>query len=286
MTAPRLTDRAALSRARARAQAAPGGMADFLHRTMADDLEERLLMVNRTFTDPVVVSGFPALWTELMPQARQVSDDEVLDLESGAQDLLIHAMALHWADDPVGQLSQARLALRPDGLFIGFCFGGETLAELRQSLSEAEVAVTGGLSPRVAPMGEIRDMGSLMQRAGFALPVADSLPLTVTYETPFHLMRDLRAMGETNALDARHRAPVSRRLFQQAAEIYARDHSTEDGRIRATFEILVLTGWAPHISQPQPLRPGSATARLADALGSEEVGLNDPARPGKNSDGD
>lgn len=281
-----MTDRAALVRARDRARRMPGGMADFLHRTMADDLEERLLLVNRSFTDPVVVSGFPGLWAELVPGARQVADEDVLDLETGAHDLVVHAMALHWANDPVGQLSQARLALRPDGLFIGFAFGGETLMELRQALAVAEAAEMGGLSPRVAPMGEIRDMGSLMQRAGFALPVADSVPLTATYPTPFHLMRELRAMGETNVLDARHRVPAPRRLFRRAAEEYARAHATEDGRVRATFEIIVLTGWAPDASQPQPLRPGSASARLADALGTAEIGLGEPARPGRRDDED
>lgn len=256
-------------------------MADFLHRLAADDLEERLLMVNRSFTNPAVVSGFPDLWGGLMPSARQHSDDEVLDLATGGHDLLVHAMCLHWADDPVGQLSQARHALKPDGLFIGFSFGGETLTELRQALAIAETEELGGLSPRIAPMGEIRDMGSLMQRAGFALPVADSIPLNVTYETPFHLMRDLRAMGETNALDGRHRVPAPRRLFLRAAEEYAKANSTEDGRVRATFEILVLTGWAPDASQPQPLRPGSASTRLSDALGVEEHGLNEKAKPGR-----
>lgn len=286
MTPPRLTDRTALIRARARAGRTAGGMADFLHRLAADEIEERLQLVNRTFTDPVVVSGFPALWGELMPQARQIADDEVLDLETGAHDLLIHALALHWADDPVGQLSQARHALRPDGLFLGLTFGGETLTELRHALARAEATELGGLSPRVAPMGEIRDLGALMQRAGFALPVADSLPLTVSYETPFHLMRDLRAMGEGNALADRHRAPVPRRLFQRAAEEYAQAHSTDDGRVRATFEIIVMTGWAPHASQPQPLRPGLAKSRLPDALATAEIGLNEPARPGLAPKGD
>ncbi|NDR57495.1 SAM-dependent methyltransferase [Aliiruegeria sabulilitoris] len=286
MTTPRLTDRAALSRARSRACATQGGMADFLHRMMADEVEERLHLVNRTFTDAAVISGFPALWSELRPDAKQVSDDETLGLDLAAHDLVIHAMALHWADDPVGQLAQARHALRPDGFFLGFSFGGETLTELRQVLAMAETEVMGGLSPRVAPMGEIRDLGGLLQRAGLALPVVDSLPLTVTYETMFHLMRDLRAMGEVNALANRHKAPVPREFFLKAAEDYARQFGTEDGRIRATFEILVMTGWAPDASQPQPLRPGSATTRLADALGAEEIGLNDPAGQGRIADDD
>ena len=245
-------------------------MADFLHRAMADELQERLEMVNRSFTAPAVVSGFPELWAELMPGARQVRDDEVLDLEPGAHDLVIHALALHWADDPVGQLVQAQRALRPDGLFLSCQFGGATLHELRSALAGAEVAELGGLSPRVLPMGEIRDLGALLQRAGLALPVADSLTLTVTYETAFHLMRDLRAMGETNALADRHRRPVPRRLFLSAAEDYAARHARDDGRIPATFEILFLSGWAPDSSQQKPLRPGSAAARLADALGTEE----------------
>lgn len=256
-------------------------MADFLHRTAADEMQERLEVVNRTFTDPVVISGFPEIWGDLMPQARQVADTEVLELETGAHDLVIHALALHWADDPVGQLVQARHALKPDGLFLGCLFGGETLAELRAALATAEAAELGGLSPRVAPMGEIRDLGALMQRAGFALPVADSVPLDVTYRSALDLMRDLRAMGETNALADRHRAPAPRRLFRRAAEEYAASFPAADGRVAATFELIFLAGWAPDASQQQPLRPGSAAARLADALGAEERGLDDPARPAR-----
>ncbi|WP_106205348.1 SAM-dependent methyltransferase [Aliiruegeria haliotis] len=273
MTQPRLTDRPALDRARLRAERRSDGMADFLHRAIATELEERLELVNRSFTAPAVVSGYPRLWTELVPGAKQVADTEILDLVPGAHDLLIHALALHWADDPVGQLVQARHALKPDGLFLAALFGGETLCELRYAMAAAEVAELGGLSPRIAPMADIRAIGSLMQRAGFALPVADSLPLTVSYETPFHLMRDLRAMGESNVLADRHRSPAPRRLFQRAAESYTESHAGSDGRIPATFEILLLTGWAPAASQPKPLRPGSATTRLADALGTQEFKL-------------
>lgn len=272
MTRPRMTDRPALDRARRRALGMPGGMADFLHRAVAAEIEERLELVNRSFTDPALVSGFPELWADLFPAARQVRDAGILELEPAAHDLVVHALALHWADDPIGQLVQARHALRPDGFFLGFLFGGETLVELRGALARAEIAETGGLSPRIAPTGEIRDLGSLLQRAGFALPVADCIPLTVTYETPFHLMRDLRAMGETNALADRHRRPVPRRLFDRMAREYAEAHAGSDGRIPATYEIVVLTGWAPDASQPQPLRPGSAATRLADALGTEELG--------------
>jgi SAM-dependent methyltransferase len=222
-----------------------------------------------------VVTGFPAFWQAAFPEARVVSDDEVLDLEVGAYDLVIHAMALHWANDPVGQLIQCRRALRPDGFFLGVGFGGQTLAELRAALAEAEVAVAGGLSPRVVPMAEIRDLGALLQRAGLALPVADNLALDVSYQTAFHLMRDLRAMGEANALQARLRHPTRPAVLRRAAEIYQDHHADGDGRIHATYELVFLTGWAPDDSQPQPLRPGSATQRLAEALGTQETKLPD-----------
>ena len=149
-------------------------------------------------------------------------------------------------------------------------FGGETLAELRAALTEAEVAVTGGLSPRVAPMGELRDLGGLLQRGGLALPVADSRRFDVTYASALHLMRDLRAMGETNVLRARLRVPTRRAVMLRAAEIYAARYPAPGGRVRATFEVVFLTGWAPGPDQPRPLRPGTARARLADALGVPE----------------
>lgn len=269
---PALTDRTALARNRARAARAP---ALFLHEEALADLQERLAEVNRSFTAPAVVTGFPDFWSSAFPAARVVADDAVLALEPGAHDLVIHAMALHWADDPVGQLVQCRRALREDGLFLGFCLGGQTLAELRAALAEAEARVSGGLSPRVLPMGEIRDLGALLQRAGFALPVADSIPLTVTYANAVALMHDLRAMGETNALAARHRAVPPRRLFAEAASRYGAAFPAPGGRVRATFEIIALTGWAPAASQPRPLRPGSAGTRLADALGTVETPLPD-----------
>jgi SAM-dependent methyltransferase len=196
-------------------------------------------------------------------------------LDPGAHDLVIHALALHWADDPVGQLVQCRRALNPDGLFLGMGLGGQTLAELRAALAEAETQLSGGLSPRVLPMGEIRDLGALLQRAGFALPVADSVPLNASYADAFALMHDLRAMGETNALAARHRAIPSRALFPTMAACYNTSFPAPDGRIRATFEIIALTGWAPAETQPRALRPGSAGMRLADALGSTETALPD-----------
>ncbi|MCA0920307.1 SAM-dependent methyltransferase [Pseudooceanicola nanhaiensis] len=268
---PRLTDTTALARNRARAR----DEALFLHRAAAEDMQDRLLLVKRSFTSPALVTPFPALWEAVAPGATLAAPEEVLALEPGAHDLVIHAMALHWAADPVGQLIQSRRALRPDGLFMSCLFGGQTLAELRATLAQAEAEVTGGLSPRVAPMGEIRDLGALLQRAGFALPVADSLTLTASYETPLHLMRDLRAMGEGNALDARLRRPTRRAVFTRAAEIYAEHFAGPDGRITATFEILFLLGWAPDESQPKPLRPGSASTRLADALNTFEMPLKE-----------
>jgi SAM-dependent methyltransferase len=258
-----------LARARARARLK---LAGFLHDEAKAELQERLIDVNRRFTSPAVVTPFPEAWADLVPVAHIVAPDEVLALDPGAHDLVVHAMALHWADDPVGQVVQCRRALRPDGLFLSAAFGGETLTELRQALALAEAETLGGLSPRVAPMAEIRDMGALLQRAGLALPVADRLPKTVTYANAFALMADLRAMGETNALTDRHRAPAPRRLFLRMAEIYAARFPAKDdpARIRATFELVFLSGWAPHESQQKPLRPGAAKARLADALGTQE----------------
>jgi SAM-dependent methyltransferase len=273
---PPLTDRAALAQHRRRAERQ--GLASFLHDLAADEIEERLAEVNRRFTEIAVVTGHPTVWRERFPQARIVPDDELLDLAPGAHDLVIHALALHWANDPVGQLVQARRALRPDGLLLCVSFGGQTLAELRAALAEAEAALTGGLSPRVLPMGEIRDLGALLQRAGLALPVADSLIQTVTYESPLALLLDLRAMGETNAMTDRVRR-TPKWLFAEAARVYAGTFPAEGARVRATFELVFLTGWSPDESQPKPLRPGSAKARLADALNALEFPAGDAVRP-------
>ena len=273
-TTPRLTDPAALARNRARAARAP---ALFLHEAVAAEIEERLAEVNKTFTAPAIVTPFPDFWAGRLPGATVVAEAATLPLAPAAHDLVIHALSLHWADDPVGQIIQCRRALKPDGLFLGAMFGGRTLAELRAALAEAEAALTGGLSPRVLPMAEIRDLGALLQRAGLALPVADGSARTVTYRDAFHLMHDLRAMGEGNALAARHRRPPPRALFADAARRYAAAFPAPEGRIRASFETIFLTGWAPHESQQKPLRPGSAAARLADALGAEERPLPGPA---------
>lgn len=272
-----LTDRPALLRARARAARAP---ALFLHELVADEVQERLAEVNRTFTDIAVVTAFPQVWSARLPGARLVADADVLDLTPGAQDLVIHALALHWADDPVGQIIQCRRALRPDGLFLGALFGGHSLQELRAVLAQAESDLRGGLAPRVLPMGDIRDLGALLQRAGLALPVADSFTQRILYRDLRHLAADLRAMAEGNVLQARHRAPLPRAVLALAEALY-RDRFSQDGRLVATAEIVMLTGWAPHDSQQQPLRPGSAQTRLAQALGVTETPV-DPGRPGGN----
>ncbi len=261
---PLLTDRKALALHRARAL--DQGAELFLHEDAADEIQQRLGEVNRRFTAPAVVSGVPDFWRGVVPGARMVADEDRLDLAEGAHDLVIHAMALHWANDPVGQIVQCRRALVPDGLFLGVLFGGQTLAELRAALAEAEVALTGGLSPRVLPMGEIRELGGLLQRAGLALPVADAAVRTVHYRDLWHLIRDLRGMGETNALAARRPGPLPRPVLARAAQVYADSFPAPEGRIRASFEMIFLTGWAPHEDQQQPLPPGSATRRLADAL--------------------
>ncbi|MGR3806117.1 methyltransferase domain-containing protein [Marinibacterium profundimaris] len=272
MNAPRrLTDRPALDRHRERARARAED--PFLHRLARDEAQDRLALVNRTFTKLAVVSPFPELWDGT--GARVVPDTEVLDLEPEAHDCVVHAMALHWADDPVGQLIQCRRALQPDGFMVAILPGGRSFQELRAVLAQAETELKGGLSPRVLPMADIRDLGALLQRAGMALPVADSDTFTLTYRDLPHLAADLRASGETNALEARLRGATPRGLFARAAELYGTIGATPDGRLAATLELITLTGWAPGPNQPQPLRPGSATERLADALNTSETRLPD-----------
>lgn len=269
---PVLTDRLALSRHRDRARANP---ALFLHEEAMADVQDRLTLVNKTFTAPAIVTPFPDLWRSAFPNAHFASDDDVLDLTEATHDLVVHGMALHWANDPVGQLIQCRRALKPDGLLLVLALGGQTLHELRAALGQAEIEIAGGLSPRVAPMGEIRDLGALLQRAGLALPVADSAVLKTSYATPLHLMHDLRAMGETNAMTARIRTATRKAVLLRAMELYSAAYSDGEGRVSATYEMITLTGWAPDASQPQPLRPGSASQRLADVLNTVETPLND-----------
>lgn len=265
-----LFDRSAILLHRARARRSE--VADFLHMQAIDEINERLSDVNRRFTRPAIVTGFPEIWGDLRPDARVVSDEEVLQLDPAAHDLVIHAMCLHQANDPVGQLIQCKRALVPDGLFLACMMGGETLSELRMALGEAEIKLRGGLSPRIAPMAEIRDLGSILQRSGLALPVADSVKLIVMYRQIRSLLGDLRAMGETNAMTQRQKTCPPRDLFSLMERIYQGEFANADGLAPASFETIYLTGWAPDTSQQQPLRPGSAKTRLADFLNTNELG--------------
>jgi SAM-dependent methyltransferase len=207
-----------------------------------------------------------------------VGDAERLPFAPESLDLAVAVLSLHWANDLPGTLAQIRRALKPDGLFLAAILGGETLTELRQSFAIAESEVTGGAAPRVAPFAEIRAVGALVQRAGFALPVIDQDRRTVRYDSAFALMRDLRATGDTSVLIERDRRPLRRSVLIRMAEVYAERFADADGRIRATFDIISLSGWVPHESQQKPLRPGSAKTRLADALGTVETSAGE--KPG------
>jgi SAM-dependent methyltransferase len=206
-----------------------------------------------------------------------IVDEEALPFRDASLDLLVSGLALHFANDLPGVLTQIRRALKPDGLFVAALLGGETLTELRQAFAQAESETEGGASPRVAPFADLRQLGALLQRAGFALPVTDVERLTVRYGSPFDLMHDLRRMGATNTLAARRRVPLRRTTLMRMADIYARRFADDDGRIRATFDLVWLSGWAPHPEQQQPLRPGSAKTRLADALGTREIPTGEKA---------
>jgi NADH dehydrogenase [ubiquinone] 1 alpha subcomplex assembly factor 5 len=207
------------------------------------------------------------------------ADEELLPFADGAFDLIISNLSLHWVNDLPGALIQARRALKPDGLFLAAMLGGHTLTELRQSLMEAETKVEGGFSPRVSPFVDVRDGGDLLQRAGFALPVADADVISVSYTDPFRLLADLRGMGETNAVFERRKGATRRATLMAAAEAYRNNFGGPDGRLPATFEVIYLTAWAPHPSQQKPLRPGSARSRLSDALDTTEIPAGDHADP-------
>ena len=206
---------------------------------------------------------------------RILADEEALPFADSSLDAVLSALSLHWVNDLPGALVQIRRALKPDGLFLGVMLGGETLVELRDVMTEAEIETVGGLSPHVSPFADVADLGGLLQRAGFALPVVDTEKLTVTYESVFDLFRDLRGMGETNALLERPRTPMRRETLLRAAALYAERFAGPDGRIPATFQFLWLTGWTPHTSQQTALRPGSAKNRLSDALDTEEWSTGD-----------
>ncbi|MDA0361584.1 MAG: methyltransferase domain-containing protein [Proteobacteria bacterium] len=259
-----LYDRQALTRNRLRSSSITAS--NFLLEEVAQELKERLLDSNRSFFKSAIVTGNPNFWKQWMPDAEILKDDDILSFEGERYDLIIHAMCLHWSNDPVGQLVQCKKALKPDGLFLGSLLGGQTLSELRQALLVAESTVSNGVSPRLSPTVDIREVGNLLQRVGLTLPVADASKLNVSYGSVYHLMRDLRAMGETNVLKRRMKTFTSRRLFLEVNRIYSKNHKLEDDKIRATFELIFLAGWAPDISQPQPLRPGSAQTHFSEVL--------------------
>ncbi len=274
---------------RARAE----GPAVFLLEKACEELIERLAAVMRPF-ERVIDVATPAdrLAHALtgLPQQRQLTrlsvlpepasdkwntvegDTELLRFGPQSFDLAVSALALHNVNDLPGVLVQIRRLLAPDGLFLGCMIGGQTLQELRAAFAEAETEILGGASPRVAPFADLRDLGGLLQRAGFALPVTDADTFTVRYDTMFALMADLRAMGATNTLVERSRQFLRRNVLIRAAEIYASRFSDSDGRVRATFDILWMSGWAPHESQQKPLQPGSAKMRLAEALPVKDYG--------------
>jgi SAM-dependent methyltransferase len=270
--APILFDRVLLRARQNRAQRIDP--ATFLLDRVAEDMEERLHAVLRDFSDVAEI------WTpgELLrkpsrdrfksiAQIRlEQSGQEILALQPESLDLVVSALAFHFVNDLPGVLAQIRRALRPDGLLLAAMTGGDSLSELRQSFAAAEAECEGGVSPRVAPFADLRDVGALLQRAGFALPVTDVDRVVVRYDNAFALMQDLRRMGATNVLVERRRTPTRRATLLRMAQIYAERFSDADGRIRATFDVIWLSGWAPHESQQKPLKPGSAKAGLAEAV--------------------
>jgi len=284
---PRIFDHALLDRHRRRALASRIDGADFLLRRVVDDLLDRLATVKRTFAFAADFGTPSPLLAAAISSTRQadrvlrldriaetspdvIADPEALPFAPASLDLAVSALALHWVNDLPGVLRQVRDALKPDGLFLAAFLGGDTLTELRQSLTIAESETRGGASPRVAPFVELRAAGALLQRAGFALPVIDLERHVVRYDDALALMRDLRAMGATSVLVERNRRPLARSILLRASSIYAERFADPDGRVRATFDVISLSGWTPAANQQKPLRPGSATMSLADALGVRE----------------
>ena len=269
---PRLIDRAALRARLARAERL--GPASFLLERVAEDFGDRLTAVLRTFANAADIGTPGAQLSELLAgRVASVAhvdllrhDHDRLGLAPETLDLVVSALALQSVDDLPGVLAQVRRALKPDGLLLVALFGGDTLTELRQSFAAAESEIEGGLSPRVLPFGDLRELGALLQRAGFALPVADVDRVVVRYDSAFALMQDLRRMGATNVLAERRRVPLRRATLLRMAQVYSERFADPDGRIRATFDIVWLSGWAPHESQQKPLKPGSAKASLEDAV--------------------
>ncbi|MBO6919404.1 MAG: SAM-dependent methyltransferase [Rhizobiaceae bacterium] len=271
-----------------RAQLAGVEGADFLLKHIADEMDERLSLIERNFNKPLQLYGYnrsladqiisrgqTEIFKFFEPQnlALDAIQTEALELEDSVHDLILSPASLHLTNDTPGIFAQIFKALKEDGLFMASVLGAGTLHELRESLLIAESELYGGASARVIPFADIRDYGGLLQRAGFALPVIDSDTLTVRYDHAMALMRDLRAMGMTNPLIDRNKRPLSRSFFEKVNEIYGEKFSDPDGRIRASFTIIYLKGWKPHKSQQKPLKPGSAKTRLADALKVDEMKL-------------
>jgi SAM-dependent methyltransferase len=294
---PLIFDRGLL---RARRRRAVGrSAATFLLDRAAADLAGRLAAVLRRFplaldlgtpgdalraalarlgsVDAIVTANTSPTMGSVRAALSVVADEEALPFRDATFDLVVSALSLQFVNDLPGTLIQIRRALKPDGLFLAALIGGETLTELRQAFAAAESEIEGGVSPRVAPFADLRDLGALLQRAGFALPVTDVDRITVRYDSVFPLMHDLRRMDAANALVNRRRTPLRRATLTRMAEIYGERFGGADGRVRATFEIVWLSGWAPHPSQQQPLKPGSAKARLADALGTREISTGEKA---------
>jgi SAM-dependent methyltransferase len=268
IAAPILFDRALLLRRLDRARKL--GPATFLLDRVIEDMDERLSAVKRDFSAAADIwtpgAGFSAYARFKTCRHSAPSADEVVPLAPESIDLAVSALAFQFVNDLPGVLAQIRRALKPDGLLLAAMIGGDTLTELRQCFAAAEAECEGGVSPRVAPFADLRDVGALLQRAGLALPVTDVDRVVVRYDSAFALMGDLRRMGATNVLTERRKTPTRRTTMLRMAEIYAERFADPDGRIRATFDIVWLSAWAPHASQPKPLKPGSATARLEDAV--------------------
>lgn len=284
-------DRTAVRRHRDRA-AADYAHFNFLHEEIADRMVDRVEDTLRTFPlaldlgchdgamarrlpgrkgiETVVSADLSPAFAARAPGPALAADEEFLPVAPGSVDLITSNLSLHWVNDLPGALIQARMALKEDGLFVASMLGGDTLRELRESLTAAEVEIEDGLSPRVSPFAGVRDVGALMQRAGFAMPVVDSDEITVTYDHPLKLMADLRGMGEANAVAERRKGFSRRSTLMTAVGIYFEKYADADGRLPATFQIVYMTGWAPHPSQPKALRPGSATSFLGDVLDQPE----------------
>ena len=247
---------------------------DFLRTEVADRMLERLDEINRPFREIFCFGTLPEMSVrapKAMIDIYHQTPKDLLNAQNAPYDLIISNLFLHWINDLPGFLIQANQALKADGLFVASMFGGDTLQELRQSFIRAEAEIMGGASPRVSPFADIRDIGGLLQRARFALPVTDMDTITVNYDHPIKLMQDLRGMGETNALNDRSRKFLRRDVMMRTCEIYMQDYANEDGRIPATFQIIYMTGWHPHESQQKPLKPGSGQVNLRDALGKKRT---------------